>query len=145
MTGTLENLREPLLLPQGSQVSSQIVREHLRIPLESLQGDRFLSPVEVGNSRFLSNFDRDLGVPVEFQQGSQASFRFEAMNSAFLSNCKCRVRPPVELRWGTWAFYRGATGESDLSSCLRDYSEFHSSHNRGIRPYLEFRGCSVTI
>ena len=118
---------------------------HLGIPLECLQGNGSLSPIEAGNSSFLSSFDSDLGVPVEFQQGSQASSHFEALNSAFLSSCKCRVRPPVQLRWVTWTFYRGATGESDLSSCLRGYSGFHLSQNRGIRPYLEFRGNPVSI
>lgn len=41
-----------------------------RIPLEWLQGNRGPhSEVDVGNSRFLSSCDRDLGVPNEFQQG----------------------------------------------------------------------------
>ena len=39
----------------------------LGIPFESLQENRASSRVEVGNSVFLSSFDRDLGVPTEFQ------------------------------------------------------------------------------
>ena len=35
--------------------------------LELLQVNRASSRVEVGNSVFLSSFDRDLGVPTEFQ------------------------------------------------------------------------------
>ena len=85
-------------------------------PLVSLQGNRASSRVEVGNSGFLSSFNRDLRVPIEFQQGIQASSCVEALNSAFLSSYKRAVKPPVEYRWGPWAFTRGATRESDLFS-----------------------------
>ena len=61
---------------------------HLRIPLQSLQGNRASSRVEAENSGFLSICDRDLGVPIEFQQGSQASSLVEAWNSTFLSSCE---------------------------------------------------------
>ena len=45
----------------------------LRIALESLQGNRASSQVEVGYSGFLSSYDRDLGVPLELQKRSRAS------------------------------------------------------------------------
>ena len=40
---------------------------NLWMSLELLQVNRASSRVEVGNSVFLSSFDRDLGVPTEFQ------------------------------------------------------------------------------
>ena len=38
-----------------------------------MAGNSGTSRVEVGNSGFLSSFDKNLGVLIEFQQGSQAS------------------------------------------------------------------------
>ena len=53
--------------------------------------------------------------------------------------------PPVELRRGTWAFSRGATGASDLHSCVRGDSGFYSRRCSGIRPYLELERNSVSF
>ena len=94
------------------------MKGQLCIPLQWLQWNRASFPVEAGYSGFLSGCDRRLGIPIEFQQRSQASSHFEAWNSAFLLSCKRDVRPPVELRRTNWAFSRGATGESDFTSCF---------------------------
>ena len=92
------------MLPQGKSGLLSSLKGHLRISLESLQGNKSSSSVEVGISVLHSSFNRDLGVPIEFHQNNQASSHFEAWNSFFLSSCKSGVRPSVELRWGTWAF-----------------------------------------
>lgn len=54
--------QEPLLLPQGSKVFFRVMKGMHRIALESWQGNRASSRVEMGNSGFLSSCDRDLGV-----------------------------------------------------------------------------------
>ena len=86
--------REPVMLPQGSQASFQVVLA-LGIAFEELQGNRASSCVKAGKSVFLSSCGRDLRVPIEFQQGSQASSRVQAWNSTFFSSCKRVVRSPV--------------------------------------------------
>ena len=53
-------LREPLILPQGNDILSSC-DWHLRIPFDSLQVNRASCRVKVGNSRFLSRFERILG------------------------------------------------------------------------------------
>ena len=117
ISGCDGNLREPLMLPQGSQTCFQVARgtsgffsschrgigPHLELKWEI----QVCSPVVTGILGFLLSFIR----------GNQASSNFKAWNSVFLSSCKRGVSPPVDLRWGTWVFSRGATGESDLLSC----------------------------
>ena len=98
------------------------------------------SRVEVGNSGFLSSFDKNLGVLIEFQQGSQALSHFEAWNYAFLSGCKRAVRPQVELRCGTWAFSRGATRESDLAYCCEGILGVPFPSVRGNQALSRFEG-----
>ena len=54
---------------QGSQSSFQVARVHLGIPLELLQGFMASSPVEGGNSVFLSSWDRISGFLSCFNRG----------------------------------------------------------------------------
>ena len=140
-------LREPLMLPQVSGLFSSC-DWHLGFPFDSLQVNRASSSVKLGNSGFLSSFYRDLRVPIEFQQGSQASSCFEAWNSVFLSSCKSGVRPPVELRQGTSAFFFfffwRCNREVTSLRVVMGYSGFHSSRCRGINPYLDLSGNSVS-
>jgi len=75
-------LRETLMLPQGSQTSLQVARGtmvflscHCRV----------IGPhLGLRQEASGSNCNRNISVPVELQQGSQASSHFEAWNSAFL-------------------------------------------------------------
>ena len=82
------DFREPLVLPQGREVSFQVARGYFGIPLELLQGNGASSRIESGNSGFLSSLDGHLGVSIEFQLGIQASSHFEARKSAFHSSLK---------------------------------------------------------
>ena len=131
------------MLPQGKSGLLSSLKGHLRISLESLQGNKSSSSVEVGISVLHSSCNRDLGVPIEFHQNNQASSHFEAWNSFFLSSCKSGVRPSVELRWGTWAFLQVQEGSQTSLHLMRGYLGFHLSHCRGIWAYLELRGNST--
>ena len=131
------------MLPQGKSGLPSSLKGHLRISLESLQGNKSSSSVEVGISVLHSSFNRDLGVPIEFHQNNQASSHFEAWNSFFLSSCKSGVRPSVELRWGTWAFLQVQEGSQTSLHHMRGYLGFHLSHCRGLWAYLELRGNST--
>ena len=67
-----KDLRDPLLLPQESQVSIRVERAS-RDSSPSVQGPRSSSGAESTTSGFHSSADLDLGVSMEFPQGSQAS------------------------------------------------------------------------
>ena len=130
----LELQQEPLGTSHVSSGKSGLLsslKGHLRISLESLQGNKSSSSVEVGISVLHSSCNKDFGVPIEFHQSNQASSHFEAWNSFFLSSYKSGVRPSVELRWGTWAFLQVQEGNQTSLHLLRGYSGFHLSHCRG--------------
>ena len=96
------DLREPLMLPQGSQPSFQVssvtsgnlsslcrgIGPHLELRWET-QGS---SPVETGISGFLSTFNR--------------GDRNCLVLRHFLSRCKWGLRPPVMFRLGSGLFCR---------------------------------------
>lgn len=74
------------------------------------------SPVATGTPvEFLWSFNREVG----------PSFCVEAWTSTFLLIFERGIsRSWVELRQGSWAFSRGATGESEIISCVvREYSK----------------------
>ena len=109
-------LREPLLLPQGSQASIRVVRasagmlwSHSRGirpqfawkgesqgvsrvaagsvgSLELPRGPEGASHVVSGKSGFLSSCEGPLGIPLELVRVTRASSRVEAGNSGFLSS-----------------------------------------------------------
>ena len=100
-------LGNPLKLPQCLGLTL-ICDGELGVPLESQQGNLASSPVEVGNSGFLSSFSGKLRIPLELSWG----------NSGFISSCNRVVRSPFELRRGIWVSSQVAAGESGLlSSC----------------------------
>ena len=71
--GSLKLPREPEGASHVVSVKSGILSScegPLGIPLELVQAARASSLVEVGNSVFLSSFDRDLRVPMEIPLGS---------------------------------------------------------------------------
>ena len=96
-------------------------------------GSRSSPGVEARTSGFLSCADRDLGVPMEFQQGTQASSCVETCKSAFLSSCNSSVRLLDELTYGSVAFFQGATGLSQLPSCLESILGVIVESGQGIR------------
>ena len=85
------DLRDPLVLPQRSQVSVRVAR--------GTWG--FLSSrcPRIGPCLEFS-WETHLGLPIKVQLGSQDSSGIEAWNSAFLSSCQRGVRPLVEFRRG---------------------------------------------
>lgn len=93
----------------------------------------------------LSSCERDLGVPIECQYGNQALTRFEAWDATLLSRCKRAVRPPVEFRRGLVLFLKLQRGSQNSVHVARGSLGFHLSRCRGIRPFLELRGNSVSF
>ena len=94
---------------------------------------------------FLTISDIDLGVSVEFEQERQALSCVEAWNLACLLSCKWGVRPLVELDLEPAAFFlEDAIGVSVPFCVVTQYSWFHLNRCRGIRPYLEWMGKSVS-
>ena len=109
-------LREPLVLPQGSQVSIRVARasagvlwSHIRgirpqfawkgesqgvsrvaarsvDSLELPRGPEGASHVVSGKSGILSNCEGPLGIPLELVRATRASSRVEVGNSGFLSS-----------------------------------------------------------
>ena len=75
-------------MQQGHQGPARVASEksvlflssegHIRIPLESLPVNRAVSPVQSGNSVFLSGSDRDLGLFIKVQCWNQALSGVEA-------------------------------------------------------------------
>ena len=105
---------------------------------------RTSSRVVAGTSGFLSISDIDLGVSVNVEQGRQSWSCVEAWNSACLSSCEWGVRPLVELDLESVAFSRGCNQGVSAHSCVTQYSGLHSNRCRGIRPYVEWMGKSVS-
>ena len=101
-------LGNPLKFPQCFGLIS-ICDGELGVPLESQQGNRASSPVEVGKSGFLSSFSGKLRFPLELswgklvvhlelQQGSQASSQVVRGNSGFISSCSRGLGFPLKLQ-----------------------------------------------
>ena len=88
------DLMEPLLLPQGGQVSFQVPK---------------------GTAGLLSSHCRGIGPHVELMWQTQGSSPFAAGISGFLLS-KLRVRPQLLLMLGTLLFSQVAKGVSGLLS-----------------------------
>ena len=118
-------LRQPLVLTQGSQVSIQVARassgviwSHSREirpqfawkgesqgvsrgaagslgSLELPRGPEGASNLDSGKSGLLWSFEGPLGIPLELVQGTRASYRGEARNSGFLSSSDREFRVPT--------------------------------------------------
>ena len=104
------DLRDPLVLPQRSQLSSSC-EGHVRIPLESLPVNRAVSRVQLGNSVFLSSGDQDLGLPIKEKT---ASSRVDRGISWFFSSCCGRLQIPLQVPWGTQGASHVYSGKSSL-------------------------------
>ena len=111
------DLRDPLGLPQRSQVSFRVTTGTSGFLLSRCRQTGPCLDFSQEKPVFLSCGDKDLGLFIKVQLGNQASSGVEAWNSAFLSNCQRGVRAPVKIRWGIWAFSRGSAGETGLPSC----------------------------
>ena len=85
------------------------------------------------------------GLCIQFQKGSQVSTCVEAWNSDFFSSHKRGFRPPVELNLGPGSLLEFATGVSVLPSCCELILWVTFEGLRGIRPYLEWMGKSVSF
>ena len=120
-------LRQPLVLPQGSQVSFQVVRASAGVlwshgrgirpqfawkgesqgvsrvvagsvgSLKLPRGPEGASHVVSGKSGILSRCEGPFRIPLELVQGTRASSRVEAGNSGFLSSCDRDLGVPMEI------------------------------------------------
>ena len=87
------------------------------------------SPVVTGILEFVSRFNRGVRLHLPLRHGTPP----------LLSNCKRGVKPPVELMRRIGLFLEVQQGSQTSLHVVRGNSRFHSSHCRGIRPYLEMR------
>ena len=129
-------LREPLMLPQGSQVSIQVARASAGVlwshgrgirsqfawkgesqgvsrvvtgsvgSLELPRGPEGASHVVSGKSGILSSCEGPLGIPLELVQATRASCRVEAGNSGLLSSSDRDLRVPMEIPLGSQKLFR---------------------------------------
>ena len=158
-------LREPLVLPRGSQVSIRVARgsagllwSHGRgmrpqvswkgesqgvsrgaaVSLGSLElprGPEGASNLDSGKSGLLWSFEGPLGIPLELVQGTRASYRGEARNSGFLSSSDMDLRVPMEIPL-----------QSQTSSCIEAWDCPSLSRSKmGVRPPVELRSGSGPI
>ena len=91
------DLREPLVLPKGSQAFFRVAREKLGLISNCCRGIRphlelrwetqDSSQIATGISGFLSSCDGNISEPLVLPQGSQASFGVSRGTSGFLSSC----------------------------------------------------------
>ena len=123
--------QEPLVLPQGSQVSIRVARVCTGVlwshgrgirpqfawkgesqdvsrvaagsvgSLELPQGPEGASHVVSGKSGILWSCEGPLGIPLELVQATRASCRVEAGNSGFLSSSDRDLRVPMEIPLGS--------------------------------------------
>ena len=151
-------LREPLVLPQESQVSIRVVRASRECSgvtggrsgllshgrgnihvcrvaagsvrsLEFPRGPEGASHVVSGKSGILLSCERPLGIPLELVQATKASFRFKAENSEFLSSSYRDIGVPLEIPLRSQMSSRvGAWNSASLSRW-----------KRGVRPPVLLR------
>ena len=152
-------LREPLVLPQGSQVSIRVGKVSARVlwshgrgirpqfawkgesqgvsrlaagsvgSLELPRGPEGASHVVSGNSGILLSCDGPLGVPLKLVQATRASSRVEVENSGFLSSSDRDLGVPMEIALESQTSSR--VGPWNSASLLR--------WKRGVRPPVELR------
>ena len=129
-------LREPLVLPQGSQVSIQIARgspgllwSHGRgitpqlswkgesqgvsgvsagilCSLKLRRGLEEVSHIVSGKSGILASFEGPLGILLVLVQGIRISYRVEVGNSGFLSSADSDLGVPMEIQLGSQTLFR---------------------------------------
>ena len=95
------DLREPLVLPKGSQAPFRVVRGNLGLISNCFRGIQTQVRWETWNSSriatgilgFLSSCNGDVSEPLVLPQGSQASFGVSRGTSGFLSSCCQGMRP----------------------------------------------------
>ena len=152
-------LREPLVLPQGSQVSilvararagvlwshsmgirpqfawkveSQGVSRVVAVSFRSLdlpRGPEGASHVVSGKSGLLLSCEGPLGIPLELVHGTRAAFQHEAGNSGFLSSYDRDLGVPMKIPLG-----------SQTSSCVGAWNSASLSRwKRGVTPPVELR------
>ena len=144
-------LREPLILPQGSQSSIRVARASAGVlwshsrpqfawkggcqgislvaagilgSLQLPQGREGDSHVVSGKSGILSSCEGPLGIPLELVQATGTAHRVEAGNSGFLSSSDRDLGVPMEIPLGSQTSSRvGAWNSTSLSRW-----------QRGVRP-----------
>ena len=152
-------LREPLLLPQGSQVSIRVGRASVRVlwshgrgirpqftwkgesqgvsqvaagsvgSLELPWGPEGASHVVSGKSGILSSCEGPLGIPLELVRVIRASSRIEVGNSGFLSSSDRDLGVPMDIPLG-----------SQTSSHVGAWNSASLSRwKRGVRTPVELR------
>ena len=102
----------------------------LRIPPESLHGNRASSQAEAGYWGFLSSCDRGLGVPIEFHQGSQALYRVEVRTPLSSWVAKGFSSLLLSSDGEFWLFLEVQVGSQTSLHIVRGYSGFHLSQCR---------------
>ena len=152
-------LREPLVLPQASQVSvrvarvspdvlwghGRVIKPHFawkgespcvsRVAARSVgspelpRGPEGASHIVSRKSGILSSCEGPLGIPLELVQGTRASYRGEARNSGFLSSSDMDIWVSMEIPLGNPMSFHVEAWNS--ASLLR--------YKRGVRPPVELR------
>ena len=97
-------VREPLVLPQGSQVSIRLVRVSASA-LESRQGNQASIPLEGGISRCFSSCSRKFD-SLELPRGPEGASHVVSGKSGILSSCEGLLGIPLELVQATRASSR---------------------------------------
>ena len=151
--------QEPLVLPQGSQVSIHLLKVNARVfwshgrgirpqfawkgesqgvsrvaagsvgSLKLPQGPEGASHVVSGKSGILSSCEGPLGIPLKLVRVTRASSRVEAGNSGFLSSSDRDLGVPIEIPLG-----------SQTSSHVRAWNSASLLRwKRGVRPPVELR------
>ena len=152
-------LREPLVLPQGSQVSIRVARASTGVlwshgrgirpqftwkgesqgvsqvaagsvgSLELPQGPEGASHVVSGKSGILLSCEGPLRIRLKLVRATRASSRVEVGNSGFLSSSDRDLRVPMEISLG-----------SQMSSRVETWNSISLSRwKRGFRPPVELR------
>ena len=116
------DLGEPLMSPQGSQISFGIARGTLGLLAHHCRNEYGLILSLGRNLRVPLHF----GVSAELEQGSQASSCVEARNLACLLSCSWSDRSLVELYLEHVAFSRGCNRVSLPLRVVTSSSGLHS-------------------
>ena len=113
--GTPGELKEPLLLPQGSHVSIQVVRGSARLLLGHSRGIRPQFTWK-GESQLISLVAAGRLGSLELQWGPEGASHPVSGKSGILSSCEGPLEIPVKLMQGMRASSRVEVGNSGLLS-----------------------------
>ena len=108
-------LREPLMLPQGSPISIRVARGSRGLLSSYCRANRRHLGLCPGNSLFFSSGHRDLWIAFKFMRGVRPRL-LEAKNSALLSSCDGYLLEPIEWPTGSQASCGALREESGLLS-----------------------------